>query len=344
MQGKEVEMMVNRIIPWVMVILLGMNLSLIGCKKTTVPENVDYYTCPMHPQIKRDAPGQCPICAMNLVPVLKGPGGESKEKQGTHEEKTKQEGLFIDPRRIQTIGVKTEAVEYRELEKTLMVQGKVAHDPKLWVAQKEYLIALKLGDRSLIKSAEEKLYFMGLSKDWIRLIKKSGNADLGFHLPVPGKPTFFEAFINQSDVALIHPGEKVKILGTKSRLLGEGVVRSLGTMVDLDSRTVRALIQADQFLNLKSNTFVQLEISLGLGKQLAIPKSAVLFNGDYNMVYVQTEPGWFVGKKVEIGQEAGGFYEIKEGLKEGEKVVVNGQFLLDSETQMRGETINLHQH
>lgn len=328
-----------------LVFILTATGLLAGCQRQEIPDDIAYYTCPMHPQIKQDTPGKCPICGMTLVPVKKESLSEtSKTQESQPTESSSTRGIHIDPERVQTIGVKVTEVQFKEMKKTLMIQGKVAHDPKLWVAQKEYLIALRLGDRSLIKSSEDKLYFLGLSKDWIQMLRKNRNADLGFHLPEPGKPTFFEAFVNQSDVDLIHPGEEVSIYDLKTRFLGNGTVRSLGTMVDLESRTVRALIQADRYLNLKSNTFVQLQVNLDLGKRLAVPKSAILFEGDHNMVYVETGPGHFEGRKVEIGQAAGDDYEILEGLKLGEKVVVNGQFLLDSETQMRMGTSGGHHH
>ncbi|MBA2331015.1 MAG: efflux RND transporter periplasmic adaptor subunit, partial [Flavisolibacter sp.] len=44
-----------------------------ACKqKTTVQVHEHQYTCPMHPQIVRDEPGQCPICGMDLVPMMSG--------------------------------------------------------------------------------------------------------------------------------------------------------------------------------------------------------------------------------------------------------------------------------
>src|SRR5436305_9625232 len=40
------------------------------------PSNVDYYTCAMHPSVRsQDPKGKCPICSMDLVPVMKQSGG-----------------------------------------------------------------------------------------------------------------------------------------------------------------------------------------------------------------------------------------------------------------------------
>src|ERR1017187_5731145 len=41
------------------------------------------YTCPMHPQIVRDAPGKCPLCGMTLVPLLKSDGHDMHESHAT---------------------------------------------------------------------------------------------------------------------------------------------------------------------------------------------------------------------------------------------------------------------
>src|SRR5437660_998538 len=42
------------------------------------PSNVDYYTCTMHPSVKsQDPKGKCPICSMDLVPVMKKGGSEA---------------------------------------------------------------------------------------------------------------------------------------------------------------------------------------------------------------------------------------------------------------------------
>ena len=59
-------------INWIMIVLLlGAAIpALTGCKTSepaTAGRQAMKYTCPMHPEIVRDAPGNCPICGMTLV-------------------------------------------------------------------------------------------------------------------------------------------------------------------------------------------------------------------------------------------------------------------------------------
>lgn len=320
--------------------LLGI-IALASCRQKTVPSDIAYYTCPMHPQIHRDQPGQCPICGMTLVPIKKEPA-----EGGTSDATAKEPGreIRIDPIRLQDIGMQTEEVKLRNLNKKISIQGKVAHDPDLWITQREYLIALGLADPALIKSAEEKLQLLGLSPEWIRLLRNRKREDTGFYLPVAGKPTFFEAFLYQGDINEIKVGDHVKISDLRSRNLGEGVLRALGTVIDMPTRTLRVLIQSDKPVDLKANAFVQLNFDIPLGTHLSVSKEAILFNGDHNMVYVETAPGKFLPRRIEIGTEGGNFYEVNSGLKAGEKVVTNGTFLLDSETQIKMGGISEHHH
>ncbi len=78
---------------------------------------------------------------------------------------------------------------------------------------------------------------------------------------------------------------------------------------------------------------------------LAIPASAPLVTGKRAVVYVQKKrsPGVFEGREVTLGVRAGKWYEVKSGLKEGELVVVNGNFKIDSELQLRAAPSMLSQ-
>src|SRR5213083_280780 len=55
-------------------LVLAMLLVIPACSKSSKsikPPDVDYYTCTMHPSVHAEAPGKCPICGMDLVPVMK---------------------------------------------------------------------------------------------------------------------------------------------------------------------------------------------------------------------------------------------------------------------------------
>jgi len=70
---------------------------------------------------------------------------------------------------------------------------------------------------------------------------------------------------------------------------------------------------------------------------LVIPASAPLITGKRAVVYVSVpgSEGTFEGREVVLGPRTGDYYHIKEGLSEGEQVVVNGNFKIDSALQIR---------
>jgi RND family efflux transporter MFP subunit len=63
-----------------LVTVAALLLGAASCSKENTsgkPSNVDYYTCTMHPSVHSKDPGKCPICSMDLVPVMKKEGGEA---------------------------------------------------------------------------------------------------------------------------------------------------------------------------------------------------------------------------------------------------------------------------
>jgi Cu(I)/Ag(I) efflux system membrane fusion protein len=69
---------------------------------------------------------------------------------------------------------------------------------------------------------------------------------------------------------------------------------------------------------------------------LLVPSEAVIQTGTRSVVMVAQGDGRFAPVDVEIGSEAGGQSEIRKGLEKGQKVVVSGQFLIDSEASLKG--------
>lgn len=328
---------------WIIVIVvIGMGgVGSLGCARKGPPAGISHYTCPMHPQIKMDAPGQCPICGMDLVPV---PAASMDEHAAHRASPSLAGGVQIDPARVQHIGVTTDTVQRRTLTRDILAYGKVAHDADLWVAQHEFIEAMKLGDRALIQAAERKLQFLGLSEDWIGLLRKERIADLGLHLPTHNATGYFEAFLSQADVQVVVVGHTASIVDGKGRELARGTVAAIGVVVDPMTRLVRALIKAEQAVAFKLNTFVQLRIQVPLGEHVSVPSSAILFNGDHTMVYVTQDDGRYLPRTVQLGESAGDYYVVREGLREGERVVTNGHFLIDSESHITGGDAHGHQH
>ncbi len=92
---------------------------------------IKYWTCTMHPSVKMKEPGKCPICAMDLVPVRKESGGAGEGRTTESAPVVPEKSLFtVDPRRQQMIGVRTDAVATRRLDRTISTIGRVSLDER----------------------------------------------------------------------------------------------------------------------------------------------------------------------------------------------------------------------
>ncbi len=68
---------------------------------------------------------------------------------------------------------------------------------------------------------------------------------------------------------------------------------------------------------------------------LAVPEESVIHSGTRNIVVLDRGRGTFQVKEVLLGINGSGLWEVKEGLKEGDRAVVSSQFLIDSESNLR---------
>ncbi len=107
--------------------------------------------------------------------------------------------------------------------------------------------------------------------------------------------------------------------------------------LDPMSRTVKVRLEVrNADLALKPEMFANVEISAGGEKRTAIPVEAVLDSGVRKIVYVEKEPGHYEMREVRLGSRGDRFVEVLSGIRAGERVVTSGNFLIDSETQLRG--------
>src|SRR5215472_8018458 len=116
-------------------------LSAASCSKgPTAKENgnIDYWTCTMHPSVHSKDPGKCPICSMDLVPVLKKGGGEMKGmagmpgmsgmKEGEMKGGEKPSEFVVPVERQQQIGVTYAKVERKRLRHSIRAVGLIVPD------------------------------------------------------------------------------------------------------------------------------------------------------------------------------------------------------------------------
>src|SRR4051794_34605048 len=126
-------------------------LFVVSCQKNgsdQKPANVDYYTCTMHPSVKKQKPtDKCPICGMDLVPVFKksavshlhgehGAGTNQADistnlTSAASEEKPSEEKpteFTVSVERQQQIGVTYETVQKRLFQHSIRSAGLVAYD------------------------------------------------------------------------------------------------------------------------------------------------------------------------------------------------------------------------
>lgn len=118
--------------------LLAAVFWIAGCSKnesgkSAKPSDVDYYTCTMHPSVHSQTPGKCPICSMELVPVMKkdvalANRAGNNGMAGTNMEAEQPTEFTVPVERQQEIGVTYGTVEKRPFTHTVRVVGTVADD------------------------------------------------------------------------------------------------------------------------------------------------------------------------------------------------------------------------
>ncbi|HJX24525.1 MAG TPA: heavy metal-binding domain-containing protein, partial [Chthoniobacterales bacterium] len=97
--------------------------------KSAKPPDVDYYTCTMHPSVHAEAPGKCPICGMDLVPVMKKNSDATSPAQTSPSGGTASGHEFVVPvERQQQIGVTYATVTRAPLHHTIRAVGAVETD------------------------------------------------------------------------------------------------------------------------------------------------------------------------------------------------------------------------
>lgn len=310
----------------------------------------EVWTCPMHPQIRQDKPGKCPICHMDLVKMGEEVVEDDHKNMGHLPEG--HASFKLSEARQQLIGVKTGLVEKKPLFKKIDASGKIAFDPELYTAQAEYIEAIKQKERvknspieevkhssdRMVESAQLRLKVLGLSDEHIRKLGRSGVAGSSLLIPKSGENIWVYAEVFEMDLPLIRTGHETivsgSVLGNKTL---EGKVVSVDRVINSETRTakVRILIQ-DTKINLRPESYLDVTILSPLGEQVVVPFDAILDTGKEAWVFVVKDQGQFEPRLITILERAGDEVAISSGVTPGEKIVTSANFLIDSESRLKG--------
>jgi Cu(I)/Ag(I) efflux system membrane fusion protein len=145
------------------------------------------------------------------------------------------------------------------------------------------------------------------------------------------------ADVYEQDLAAVTPGTaaEVRAAALSGRTL-RGVVTFVMPEVEPATRTVKVRLElANPGLVLKPEMFVDVVFAGGRGRGLVVPESAVIDTGTRRLVFVDLGEGRYEPREVTLGARTSAGYEVRTGLALGERVVVAGNFLLDSESSLR---------
>ena len=119
----------------------------------------------------------------------------------------------------------------------------------------------------------------------------------------------------------------------------QGRVTYIYPYLNKEARTLKVRLELpNPTLRLKPDMYGTVRIRVDRGSRLAVPDQAVLDSGIRTIVFVAKGKGRFEPREVTLGPKVGAYYEVVEGLTEGERIVTSGTFLLDSESKLMATT------
>jgi hypothetical protein len=271
------------------------------------------YWCPMCPGVVSDWPAKCPVCSMALVRRQKGemtplPDGVVARVQ-------------LSPYRIQLAGLRTAPVEFRKLEREVVVAGKLeppsgpgSHPPFALIAEvfEPGAAALRVGQvGSVVCDARPGEPAVGrvaeISGRRVRVLVDDPHGDL--------RPGGYAAATFRTPVAHTEPQRRAELARWGDRVAVGSIVGPNAAFAALADTAVRQVLARE-------------------GLTLAVPEAAVIDTGTRRVVFVESMPGTFDAVEVQLGRRCGDHYIVRGGLEAGQRVVAAGAVLLDAETRL----------
>ncbi len=245
----------------------------------------------------------------------------------------------------------------------------LSHD--LVNAEQDYLQILSMGNKNSLMAAKNRLLNLGMSTTQIKQLNTSREVANNINVVAPQDGVL--ASINIAQGTFIKPGDeiieivdlsevwvKATVVENKSNWLKvnqpvdvqlvssrgaqlETTIDYIYPFINRKNRTASVRMKLDNTKGkLKPNMFANLTIYAGKKEDvLIIPTEAVIRSGQNNRVMVAIGEGRFGAKTIQLGIESGDYVEIISGLQQGDKVVVSGQFLFDSEASLKSSIMRM---
>lgn len=242
------------------------------------------------------------------------------------------------------------------------------YSPELVQAQEDFLVSLNSKDEMLINLSKKRLFLLGFNEHEIKelTLTKQSKTNVPIFSEYNGYVTNIDikngAFISKQKelikivdlssvwiIANIFPKDvkwlKNNSIGTisnESILNIKSEINYIYPEINPVTRTWQVRFELKNNGEFKPQDYVNVNIE---GKTIYdtifIPTEALIQTEKENRVIVQKDDSTFTVKSVTVGEYANNQVSIVKGLKEGEKVVVSGQFLIDSEASMQGGILRL---
>jgi hypothetical protein len=247
------------------------------------------------------------------------------------------------------------------------------YSPDLITAGEEYLISYNNGQKDLLRQAKKKLELWGIKdfqiKQWLRHKKIPRNITIyannsgivtkknaiegkyfkegeSFYDLVNLSTVWVEMDVYEHESALIKMGQEVHIEFVAHK--GEKWTANLdfiSPILNENSRTlkVRTTIKNEEG-KLKPGMVGQVHIVAdSINDVVVVPNLAIIDTGNRKIVWLEKDANIYEAVEIQTGIEGAEFTEVKSGLKEGDIVIMSGNFLLDAQSQLSGDNV-IHSH
>ncbi len=277
--------------------------------------------------------------------------------------------IVADETRLHHVTVKIEGYVEELFTATIGQQVKqgepllTIYSPMLVSAQQEYLNVLN-NNAGLAAAARKRLTLWDITDEQIERLAKTGQPERTVTLFAPASGWIIERDISAGHRVMA--GEQLMVLGDLSSVWADsdiyqsdlpnvkmgmpvelavsaapdmtftGKVSFISPSLDAGTRTVKVRMEIPNAgLLLKPEMFAVARLAFDLGEKLAIPEAAVMRTGVRSYAFRDAGEGRLEPTEIKLGARTDGWFELLDGLKEGDKVVTSANFLVDSESSMK---------